>query len=238
MFRSGMRSAAIVVGLVGAAACGSASGEGEGQGAKVPNALSAATATFLTSNMSVVASLEYGQTSEATSYHNPAAYRAYRFAGKPLDVVDIWVRSHDGDAVAWLLDEDLHVLAFNDDADGTTRDAHVTATLPGVGSGTHYVAFTEYAQHDATFVVQLAANNSMSCGASSTCPDGYFCDVDGKLEGMAGTCITQCGHDYSCAANQHWEDVACQCVRNPTCSHDEECSREYERCGSDGVCLH
>ncbi len=120
--------------------------------------------------MTVVGSLDYGQTSSSTKYTSTPRYRAFKFAGSEGDQVDVWVRSNDGgDAVAWVLDNGFHVLASNDDADDTTVDSHVTVTLPANASATHYVVFRDYYTSTAHFTVDLA-NTAASCHADADCP--------------------------------------------------------------------
>jgi hypothetical protein len=120
--------------------------------------------------MKIVGSLSYGDTSDSVAYHNPPRYRAFKFVGSSQDQVDVWVRSADGDSVAWLLDGSYKTVARNDDADDTTTDSHMTATL--AGAGTYYIVFREYSLGDATFDVSLAgtaANDFFSCQVDSDC---------------------------------------------------------------------
>jgi hypothetical protein len=124
--------------------------------------------------MKILGSLDYGQTSDAVAYHNPPRFRAFKFAGHTGDQVDAWVRSSNGgDAVAWILDDGFNVLGHNDDADSTTADAHVTATLtantdPTVA--TYYVVYREYNLDDALFTVELNVKNDFfSCHTDADC---------------------------------------------------------------------
>jgi hypothetical protein len=65
----------------------------------------------------IVGSLSYGRTSDAIAYSDPPRYRGLiTFAGAAGDAVDIWVRSGNGDAIAWLADGSSNVIAKNDDA--------------------------------------------------------------------------------------------------------------------------
>jgi hypothetical protein len=104
--------------------------------------------------MKIVGSLAYGQTSDAVDYANPPRYRSFKFAGTAGDKVDIWVRSTDGDSVAWLLSSSFKTLASNDDADDTTTDSHMTFTLNATHS--YYIVFREYSLIDSTFTVELS----------------------------------------------------------------------------------
>jgi hypothetical protein len=119
--------------------------------------------------MTIVGSLDYGQTSSSTRYTRTPRYRAFKFAGNEGDQVDVWVRSQDGgDAVAWVLDNGFHVLASNDDADDTTLDAHVSVTLPANASATHYIVFRDYWTSTADFSVELASS-APACQIDADC---------------------------------------------------------------------
>lgn len=124
------------------------------------------------SRMKIVGSLDYGQTSSSTTYTKSPRYRAFKFAGNEGDQVDVWVRSMDGgDAVAWVLDNDFHVVASNDDADDTTFDAHVSVKLPANASATHYIVFRDYWTSSAHFTVDLAGVLAgPACQADAECP--------------------------------------------------------------------
>jgi hypothetical protein len=114
-----------------------------------------ATAAFSLKDTSIVGSLAYGETSPATAYTKTPRYRAYKFAGNEGDEVDVWVRSKNGDPVAWLLDNDWRVIAKNDDAGDGSTDSHVKATLPANASATHYIVVRDYWRDPMTFTVEL-----------------------------------------------------------------------------------
>lgn len=137
--------------------------------------------------MKIMGSLDYGQTSTTSKYTSSPLYRAYKFAGKQGDVVDVWVRSPDGDAVAWVLDNGFHVLGSNDDASDDTFDAHVSVTLPASNSDTHYVVYRDYWKANAKFSVELAQPYDLSCvhdddcaavNKGGCCPDGTLFAVN------------------------------------------------------------
>ncbi len=109
-------------------------------------------------NMTVVGALAYGQAPIAVAYHPPALL-AFKFGGQRNDRVTISVSSQAGDAVAWLLASDYSVVAMNDDADASTLDSLIQATLPGNTSPnmlTYYVVFRDYNYEAATFLVRLS----------------------------------------------------------------------------------
>lgn len=121
--------------------------------------------------MKTLGTLTYGQTSASKAYSKTPRYRAWKFDGSEHDQVDVWVRSTDGDAVAWLLDKSYHVLASNDDADDTTLDAHLTATLPASTSTTHYIVYRDYSLDASHFTVQLGGGPAWdtSCQTDDDC---------------------------------------------------------------------
>lgn len=102
----------------------------------------------------IVGTIAFGQTSDPIAYASPPRYRALRFQGAAGDHVEAWIRSADGDAVAFLVDASFKSIARNDDADATTKDARLAAKLRS--SGEHYVVFRERDLEPATFTVALA----------------------------------------------------------------------------------
>jgi hypothetical protein len=70
----------------------------------------------------------------ATAAHQPPPkYGAFRLAARAGEELDVWVRSTDGDAVAWLVDAAFEPLALNDDAAPGTNDAHLLPTAKSAG---------------------------------------------------------------------------------------------------------
>jgi hypothetical protein len=114
-----------------------------------PDGENAASAT----NTEVLSSIAEGETL-AADYVNPPLYRGFRFAAYAAETVDLSVRSDDGDAVAWVLDDRFYVLAVGSDADAT-RSSHVIATVPW--SGTFYIVFRERSLRAAHFTVRFTA---------------------------------------------------------------------------------
>jgi hypothetical protein len=175
----------------------------------------------------LVGSLAYGQTADAT-YHSGRL--AFKFAGAPGDQVDIWVRSTDGDAVAWLYNDDGKKIALNDDADSTTLDSHINAKLianrnPAIV--TYYIVFRDYYSSDATFTVELRGpgcfynGQAYSIGDSFPANDGCnhcSCNVNGQAVCTKIACPAPvqghtCGGNiinaYQCPAGY-------KCVYHPT----------------------
>ena len=113
-----------------------------------------------------ISSISYGKTSKAIKV-KANTYGWLQFTGNIGDDVDVWVRSTNGDAVAFVLDANDSPLASNDDASKSTTDSHVTAMLPA--DGTYYIAFRDYYYSAATFTVQLNGSGVFSCAVDSDC---------------------------------------------------------------------
>ncbi|MEO8798245.1 MAG: PPC domain-containing protein, partial [Polyangiaceae bacterium] len=124
-------------------------------------------------NWKILGSLDYGQTSASFNYSNPPKYRAFKFAGNKGDKLDVKVTSSNGgDAVAWVLDNDLHVVGHNDDANGSL-DSEIKVTLPANASATHYVVVRDYDLWNARFTVELEGTPATpvwaSCNVDADC---------------------------------------------------------------------
>ena len=98
-----------------------------------------------------IAPLGYGATSKVVKTRGD--YGWFKIDGRAGDQIDVTVRSGNGDAVAFVLDENDDVVAVNDDADALTSDSHLVTTL--TASGTYYLAFREYSFAPASFTVAL-----------------------------------------------------------------------------------
>ncbi len=121
----------------------------------------------------VVGAIVLGQMSGPIEHSGQPRYRALKFEAEVGDVFDGWVRTPDGDAMAYLLRSDFKTIVANDDAEPTIKDAHVTATIDK--SGTYYIAFREHDFEPATFTVDLRGSKlaevSRADGGSAV-PDG------------------------------------------------------------------
>jgi len=119
--------------------------------------------------MKIVDSLAFGESTASVKYTKTPRFRAVKFAAKPGDSIDVWVRSTDGDAVAWVLDNAFRVMDTNDDADDTTLDAHISFKMPqGATSDTHYIVFRDYGLHTAHFTVALGGS-AAACVVDADC---------------------------------------------------------------------
>lgn len=122
----------------------------------------------------IVGTMVYGDTRASIAYTNPPRYRAFQFRGASGDAVDAWVRSTNGVAMAWLLDDSFANVAYGVNTTPAS-DAHLTATLPA--AGTYYVAFREASLNSATFNVSLA--NGAACNPeTSNCDAGTACNPE------------------------------------------------------------
>jgi hypothetical protein len=159
--------------------------------------------------MKILGSLNYGDSSSTLRYTKSPRYRAYKFAGYEGDRVDVWVRSNDGDAVTWVLDNNFNVVASNDDADDNTLDSHIVTTLAANDSATHYIVYRDYSTSTAHFSVDLAIQPyDTSCTADADCEavDRGGCCPDGT----AFAVNTSSTADYAAA-------VACTTTPRPYC---------------------
>jgi hypothetical protein len=156
--------------------------------------------------MKIVGSLDYNTVSAPIAYTSKPRYRVFKFAGNEGDKVDVWVRSNDGDAVAWILDSNFKTLAMNDDADDTTTDAHVTAVLPKSASATHYLAFRDFYLAPATFTVSLNGGWAVK-----------FCEVDADCVRVSATCCSLGQWDSAAAGEEDAFRASLSCPAHQIC---------------------
>jgi hypothetical protein len=161
----------------------------------------------LNGQLKIIGSLTYGSAGQAL-YTSTPRYRGVSFVGKSGDKVDIWVKSAQGDSVAWLTDSAFTTLSSNDDASSSTLDSHITATLPY--NDTFYIVFRDYNLTSHYFTVSLDGTAAVPsvCGPTASCPLGYSC-INSK-------CYVQCGGPSHTAC----ADTTQQCVVDPTGSCD------------------
>jgi hypothetical protein len=115
----------------------------------------------------VLGDLAFGSTAGPIAYTDTPKYRAFRVRAEAGDVIDAWIRSTDGDPMAWILAPDFRTLVQNRNAGPLDRDAHVVHRV--ARAGTYYLAFREEDQEDATFQVTLAPRATV---ADAGVPDG------------------------------------------------------------------
>lgn len=138
--------------------------------------------------MRFLGALDAGQT-RRVYYTSSPKFRGYTITGS--GPIDLWVRSSTGDAVAWLLDGKFRIVAKNDDADDTTYDAHVTATI--AAGKTYYLAMRDYDGASGWFSVTRGASDDLRCdgdGSIATIPDE--CMDDGGKNGVGDALEVYC----------------------------------------------
>jgi len=130
------------------------------------------TSEFGLSDTRIVGSLTYGQNSATVFHAGTPRYRAFKFAGNAGDEVDVWVKSTNGDPVTWILDNDWHIVAVNDDASSNNTNSHVKAKLPANPSATHYIVVRDYWRDPMSFKVELKGGPTdfvSGCNADADC---------------------------------------------------------------------
>ncbi|MBI5547750.1 MAG: hypothetical protein HY901_28035 [Deltaproteobacteria bacterium] len=109
----------------------------------------------------VMGKIAFGETVTDLPFNCSPTYRAFEFTTTQRNhPIDIWVRS-SADAKAWVTKSDFAALTSNDNADATTRDAHIVHRVRT--PGTYYVVFKEKTCKPAMF--------SLSLGPTTGCPD-------------------------------------------------------------------
>ncbi len=181
--------------------------------------------------MKLLGAVDYGTASGWFQYTNVPRYRAVSFQGTGGDHVDVWVRSYDGgDAVAWLVDNQFHVIAANDDADVTTYDAHISTTLPPGPKAKRYVIVRDYDLLSASFIVQLQGG-----------PSGATCTLDSDCDGiaLADGKVPQCNNDTHLCERVAIEDIQCEGFLPPNihrCPTGYACVHEPLTMDAPGIC--
>jgi hypothetical protein len=179
-------------------------------------------------SLRLVGSLDYGQTSAPVHYARPR-YTAFKFAGQSGDDVDVWVRSPNGDPVAWVLDDGFKVVAMNDDASTTDTSSHIKVKLPANASATHYVVVRDYWRAPMSFTVELQGGADFVSG----------CNVDADCVKVSKVCCSELGQWTAVRAGQesaYQASLACAtpliCPKIATRLDDQtaECNRGTHKC--------
>jgi hypothetical protein len=156
------------------------------------------------------------------------------FTAASGDVIDAWVRSTNGDSLAWIVTSSFKSIAFNDDGAATTKDSHLHAAVPG--PGTYYVVFRERDHEPADFRVSLDVScktqneiTKRDCGAGGFQERICLPDAPGTLNRwsdygacqheLAGGCVAgaveteSCGNcgtrTRTCSASHAWSVGPC-----------------------------
>ena len=153
--------------------------------------------------------------SDTTLYTSAPRFRAWTLPGGHADA---WVRSTQGDAVAWLLDARFKVVAKNDDADDTTYDAHVVGDLAGSG----YLVFRDYDLQSHYFTATLAASDTSCTGTGQIASVPDACMDDGGGTGIDDSLEIYCVHGITrfCLSGE-----ACPWRADPDFDDGTTCSR-------------
>ncbi len=143
---------------------------GTGAGEKEP--VAEASQSITKNQLAIVGSLAYGQTSSLITYTKRPRYVAFELTGKPGDEIDVWVKSANGDPLALIVDDDLRLVALNDDASRFDTNAHIQMKLPPNASAKHYVVVRDYWLSKMTFTVTLgggAPDSTAGCNVDADC---------------------------------------------------------------------
>jgi hypothetical protein len=202
------------------------------------------------SHMKILGTISPGG-SARVHYSNPPKYRGFTLEAPASLAADVWVRSTNGDAMVWILDDKNHVVAKNDDASSGTTDAHVTATL---AAGSYTIALREYDSHTADLTLTLSspctpttcAAHHWDCGTASdgcgraldcgACDSGFTCGAfNPNICGQAPACASQgqlCNRNGDCCGTLACYEGLCERPRpnGTVCESDRDCAS--------GVCCH
>jgi hypothetical protein len=125
---------------------------------------------LFTGKMTIVGSIDYGQTQGPFS-HRAGTWSALKFAGDAGDAITVDVKSTNGDTVAWVLDNDMNIVGYNDDY-GTGTNSHIAVTLPKNASRTHYIVTRDYYRGSMKFTVSLKGKHAAfdtPCNVDADC---------------------------------------------------------------------
>lgn len=142
-----------------------------------------------------VPTIQYGATATVSTNYG---YGWLQFTGNIGDKVDLWARSHKGDAVAFLLDENDDVIASNDDCDEGGSDAHLVATLPA--DGTYWIAVRDYNLGNIKIDVTVEGTGVYTCKLDTDCvavPKAGCCD-NGWLDAVNKDEVVAYDAFYAC----------------------------------------
>jgi hypothetical protein len=176
---------------VAVTACSSADSPATAAGGEKVEATDEASSAFGLSNIKIAGSLSFGETSASTAYSKKPLYRAFKFAGNAGDEIEVSVKSSNGDPVTWILDNDWHTIAKNDDVSASDTNSLVKVKLPANASATHYIVVRDYWKDSMTFTVSLAGGPVdfvSGCNTDSDCVqvDKACCTNYGPTAILAG----------------------------------------------------
>ena len=166
-----------------------------------------------------------GQTSEVVKYTASPRYREFQIEGRAGDLLDVWILSSDGNAIAWVTDSKYAILGKNNDANRSTRDAHIVLTLTKTDS--YHVIFREVNFRDASFVVTLASTEPSHCAGFRTCED---------QEADCGSIDDGCGGILTCGSCEAGDTCGGAGVANRCGRRNEEPVGQPTSIFADGTC--
>ena len=213
---------------VAVTACSSADPATAADGEKV-EATDEASSAFGLSNIKIAGSLSFGETSASTAYSKTPLYRAFKFAGNAGDEIEVSVKSSNGDPVTWILDNDWHAVAKNDDASASDTNSLVKVKLPANASATHYIVVRDYWKASMTFTVSLK-------GGPVDFVSG--CNVDADCVKVDKACCSNYGPTAVLAGTEAAYKASLSCAAHPICPlfatradySMAECSRTTHKC--------
>lgn len=195
----------LAISAVALSACSSEPADASGD--KV-EATDEAYSSFGNTTVHVSGSLDYGQTSASTAYSKTPLYRAYKFAGNAGDEVEVSVKSSNGDPVTWILDNDWHTVAKNDDASATDTNSHIKVKLPANASATHYIVVRDYYKDPMSFTVELK-------GGPADFVSG--CTTDADCVAVPKACCTNYGSTAVRAGDEAAYQASLACADHQIC---------------------
>jgi len=163
-----------------------------------------------TGKMTIVGSIDYGQTLGPFS-HKANKWSALKFAGDAGDAITVDVKSSDGDTVAWVLDNDMNIVGYNDDY-GNGTNSHIEVKLPKNDSRTHYIVTRDYWRDAMKFTVTLKGKHAAfdtPCKVDADCalvrPD--CCEIQNPI-GVRADAVDSYRASLMCAAGQICTKIA------------------------------
>lgn len=168
-----------------------------------------------------------GQTISAR-YDSPPQFSAFGFEAKGGDKITVDVASVDGDAMAYITDAQLEVIAQNDNASEATRDAKVVWTVPaGTPLRPYRAAFRDLRLSPATLQVKLSVRGS---GPMACVYDGqsYAAGDEFAASNGCNSCRCAASGDVQCTSLQCACDPAHEPWRTYLGTHEQCVTLDYE----------
>ena len=177
--------------------------------------------------LNIVGSVDMDTTTASTKFTGGTKYAALKFSGNTGDEVDLWVKSSNGDPVAWVLDNDFKTIAKNDDATSSDTNSHIKLKLPANASATHYIVVRDYWLSPMSFKVSLAgADYTGTCNQDSDCAEvAKSCCTNLGDTAVLGSKAASYTASLNCA-----EAHFCPAIVLPKSYATAECNRTSHKC--------